>query len=95
VLLRARAIENAAFVVASATVQAPDAADGDVFPTYGHALAVDPWGRVLAELGEAPRAWQVVELDLSEVERIRTTLPALRSARPDVYTREPVIVQVT
>ena len=95
VLLRARAIENAAFVVASATVQAPDATGGDVFPTYGHALAVDPWGRVLADLGEERRAWQVVELDLSEVERIRTALPALRSARPDVYAREPVIVQVT
>jgi len=36
-----------------------------------------------------------VVLDLSEVEQIRTALPALRSARPDVYAREPVIVQVT
>jgi predicted amidohydrolase len=95
VLLRARAIENQAFVVASATVRATDADGGDVFPTYGHALVVDPWGRVLADLGEAQRAWQVVELDLSEVERIRTALPALASVRPDAYTREPVIVQVT
>ena len=95
VLLRARAIENSAFVVASATVQDPDATGGDVFPTYGHALAVDPWGRVLAELGEQQRAWQVVELDLAEVERVRTTLPALRSARPDVYAREPMFLQVT
>jgi predicted amidohydrolase len=95
VLLRARAIENAAFVVASATVHDPDAVGVDVFPTYGHALAVDPWGRVLADLGAERRAWQVVELDLSEVEQIRTALPALRSARPDVYAREPIIVQVT
>src|SRR6478609_2497653 len=90
-----RALENAAFVVASATVQAPEATAGDVFPTYGHALAVDPWGRVLADLGEERRAWQVLELDLSEVEQIRTALPALRNTRPDVYAREPVIVQVT
>jgi len=92
VLLRARAIENSAFVVASATV---GAAGGPAFPTYGHALAVDPWGRVLADLGEAQRAWQVVELDLGEVERVRTALPALRSARPDVYAREPVFVHVS
>lgn len=90
-LLRARAIENAAFVVASATVG--DAAD-DAFPTYGHALAVDPWGSVLADLGADTPAYRVVELDLDSVARTRQKLPVLAGVRPDVYTTRPVVLTV-
>src|SRR5581483_7938682 len=70
VLLRARAIENGAFVVASATVRG----EGDAFETFGHALVVGPWGDVRADLGDAPRAWTVVELDLDEVAAARRRL---------------------
>ncbi|MFB7441618.1 nitrilase-related carbon-nitrogen hydrolase [Streptomyces mirabilis] len=88
VLLRARAIENGAFVVASATVHGEQPGE-DAFETYGHALAVAPWGEVLADLGDTRSAHRVVELDLAAVERARTTLPVLEQSRPDVYAGVP------
>lgn len=76
VLLRARAIETGSFVVAAA--QAGQHADGR--DTYGHALVVDPWGRVLEDLGESIGE-TVVALDLAEVADVRARIPALRHAR--------------
>jgi predicted amidohydrolase len=87
-LLRARAIENACFVVASATVRGTDGTDA--FETYGHALIVDPWGKVVTELGiEAPIA-RVLELDTSLVTAARTMLPVLNSVRPEAYQAAPL-----
>ncbi|GII63731.1 amidohydrolase [Sphaerisporangium krabiense] len=91
-LLRARAVENAAYVVASATVRGAEG--GDAFPTYGHALAAGPWGEVLADLGEAPAACRVVELDLAEVARRRESLPVLRGVRPGAYRVPAEIIDV-
>lgn len=91
VLLRARAIESAAYVVASATVRGTDGTDA--FETYGHALAVAPWGEVLADLGEESPAWTVLELPLAEVTRVRDVLPVLRGVRPDASCAEPAIIQ--
>jgi predicted amidohydrolase len=72
VLLRARAIETGAFVLAAA--QAGQHADGRV--TYGHALAVGPWGEVLADLGETAPTIRVLNLDLTAVGRARAQVPA-------------------
>jgi predicted amidohydrolase len=90
-LLRARAVENSAFVVASATVRG---AEDDAFPTYGHALAAGPWGEVLADLGTAPAASRVLELDLGEAARRRETLPVLRGVRPDAYGIPAEIIDI-
>lgn len=93
-LLRARAIENGCFVVAPATVRSPAGPGHDAFETFGHALAVDPWGRVLADLGDAERDVAVIELDLALVATARQTLPVLRQTRADAYAaplREIVI----
>lgn len=77
VLVRARAIETGAFVLAAA--QSGAHADGR--ETWGHALVVDPWGRVLADLGtEAPRI-AVVDLDLDRVDAARRQIPALETGR--------------
>jgi predicted amidohydrolase len=84
VLLRARAIENAAYVVASATVHDPHG-NTDAFPTYGHGVIVDPWGTVLTDLGQEPRAVRVVELDLHQVRSVRESLPVLRGVQPQAY----------
>lgn len=96
-LLGARAIENACFVVASATVRGADeaarAADG--FQTFGHALVVGPWGEVLTDLGEAVEAAQVVDLDLDDVEAVRDKLPVLRQGRPAAYSSAPRTIPVT
>ncbi|TSD40262.1 carbon-nitrogen hydrolase family protein [Rhodococcus sp. KBS0724] len=92
-LLRARAIENLAFVVAPATVHSPNAESTDAFATYGHALAVSPWGEVLADLGCSPAAVTVVELDLSAVATARTKLPVLKGRRAaEVYGSGPKVI---
>jgi len=77
VLLRARAIETGAFIVAAA--QAGVHEDGR--ETYGHSLVVDPWGQVLLDMGTDPGT-ALVALDLAEVARTRARIPNLQHARP-------------
>jgi predicted amidohydrolase len=77
VLLRARAIEAGAFVVAAA--QSGRHEDGR--ETYGHSLVVDPWGRVLLDLGDQVGVG-FVDLDLALVDEVRGRLPAIRHRRP-------------
>jgi deaminated glutathione amidase len=91
VLLRARAIESAAYVVAPATIRGDDGSDA--FETYGHALVVGPWGEVLADLGETAPAWRVLDLPLSEVTRVRDTLPVLRGVRTSASCAAPAIIE--
>ncbi len=78
VLLRARAIENGAFVIASAQVGHHD----DGRKTYGHALVVDPWGEVICDMGGDAPGLAVVDLDLSQIARTRRQIPALTHDRP-------------
>lgn len=77
VLLRARAIEAGAFVIAAA--QTGVHADGRA--THGHSLAVDPWGEVLLDMGETA-GLGFVELDPARVADVRARVPALRHRRP-------------
>ncbi|GAA3717114.1 carbon-nitrogen hydrolase family protein [Sphingomonas cynarae] len=77
VLLRARAIEAGAFVVAAAQTGTHE--DGRA--TYGHSLAVDPWGAVMLDMGEAP-GLAVVDLDPARPDEVRARIPALRHRRP-------------
>jgi predicted amidohydrolase len=77
VLLRARAIETGAFVVAPS--QCGTAPDGTL-ARYGHSLIVDPWGEVLADGGE-DEGVIVADLDLSGVAAARRMIPALRHDR--------------
>jgi predicted amidohydrolase len=76
-LVRARAIENGAFVLAPA--QCGTHAEGR--RTFGHSLIVDPWGEVLADGGEDVGV-VVADLDLSAAARARTRIPALHHERP-------------
>ena len=76
-LLRARAIETGAFLVAAA--QSGEHDDGRA--TYGHSLVVDPWGTVLLDMGENPDG-AIVDIDLTMVATTRARIPALANARP-------------
>ena len=81
--MRARAIETGCFVPAPAsTGEHPviAAEGGRVRQTYGHSLAVDPWGEVLADGGESTGA-VLVDLDLSRVAETRARIPSLANAR--------------
>jgi predicted amidohydrolase len=80
VLLRARAIETGAFVLAAAQWGAHASSTGRARETYGHSLAVDPWGAVLADAGEGVGV-TLVDLDLTLVEDARRKIPALANAR--------------
>ena len=76
VLLRARAIENLAFVFAPAQA----GVHGKGRASHGHAMVVDPWGSVLAQVPEGEGV-AVAELDLERQDRLRRELPALDHRR--------------
>jgi deaminated glutathione amidase len=76
VLLRARAIENLAYVVAPA--QAGHHGGGR--SSHGHALILDPWGGILAQVPDGEGV-AVAELDFARQDRLRRELPALTHAR--------------
>lgn len=77
VLLRARAIENGAYVIASAQVGSHPGNR----QTYGHALIVDPWGNVLADAGESVGV-VYAEIDPAKVLEARAKIPSLEHDRP-------------
>lgn len=77
VLVRARAIENQCFVVAPDQYGAGTAG----VPTYGNSLIIDPWGGILARGAEDKEEILYADLDLTEIERVRTRLPALNNRR--------------
>ena len=79
VLLRARAIENGAYVVAAAGC---GAGGPGAIAAWGHSMVVDPWGRVVAQAG-MDEAIVRAELDLSLVAAARRQIPALANMRPD------------
>ena len=75
-LMRARAIETGAYVLAPA--QCGQHAGGR--KTYGHALIIDPWGEILADGGEEP-GFVTAELDMAKVEEARRMVPSLEHDR--------------
>jgi deaminated glutathione amidase len=84
VLLRARAIENQMFVLAAA--QGGFHVNGR--ETYGHSALVDPWGRVVAQLGRNPGVL-VADLSCDCVGRIRTLFPAVHHRRLSCEVQVP------
>jgi deaminated glutathione amidase len=79
-LLRARAVENQAYVVAPA--QWGRKADGRW--TYGRSMIVDPWGTVLATCPDRD-GFALATLDLDYLDRFRAEFPALANRRPEAY----------
>ena len=76
VLLRARAIENQAYVIASA--------QGGLHEngrrTWGHSMVIDPWGQVMALQAEGPGV-VLADIDIEHLHRVREQLPALQHRR--------------
>ena len=79
-LLRARAIENGAFVLAPAQTGFHAEAGGKGRRTYGHSLAIAPWGEVLADGGTDPGV-TLVDIDLTQVADARGRVPSLQHDR--------------
>ena len=80
VLLRTRAIETGCFVLAAAQTGTHSATRGRVRETYGHSLAVAPWGEVIAD-GGSEAGITMVDLDLAEVAKARSRVPSLTNGR--------------
>lgn len=76
-LLRARAVEASAYVVAAAQVGTHE----DGRQTYGHSLVVDPWGEVLMDLGGEKPGLGFAEIDPARIAAVRAQLPSLANRR--------------
>ncbi len=76
-LLKARAIENGAWVIAAA--QAGEHEDGRT--TYGHSMIVSPWGTIKADLGGDQSRQMTIEIDLGEADTARARIPSLANER--------------
>jgi len=83
ILLRLRAVDNQIFTVGAG----PARDENGIYVSYGNSIAVDPWGRILYRADEK-EGMGVVDLDLSETQKVREQLPLLDSMRPDVYKIE-------
>lgn len=80
VLLRARAIENQAFVIASnQSGEAPPH-----YSSYGNSMIVDPWGVVLARAADGEGVIEA-ELDLARQDEVRASLPSLANRQAQAY----------
>jgi deaminated glutathione amidase len=77
ILLRARAIENGAFLIAAA--QAGLHEDGR--ETFGHSMIIDPWGKVLASAGGSGEGIVLAEIDVADVKAARAKIPNLKNGR--------------
>ena len=75
VLLRARAIETGAWVIAAAQVGKHE----DGRETYGHSLIINPWGKVIVDLGGSKTNQVSIAIDISEVEQARSMIPSAKN----------------
>lgn len=76
-MIKARALENGCYVIA------PDQV-GNIY--IGHSMVVDPFGRVLVEMGERD-GLEIIDIDLTLVQEVRQKLPLLQNRRADVYRK--------
>jgi predicted amidohydrolase len=76
-MMRARAVEASAYVVAAAQVGTHQ----DGRQTYGHSLVVDPWGEVLLDMGGETPGLGFAELDPARIAEVRAQLPSLANRR--------------
>ncbi|XP_062699077.1 nitrilase and fragile histidine triad fusion protein NitFhit [Aedes albopictus] len=81
VLLRARAIENQCFVIASAQI----GFHNKKRESYGHAMVVNPWGVILGQASQQDLDVVVVELDFDKLANVRQNMPCFEHRRDDIY----------
>jgi deaminated glutathione amidase len=79
ILLRARAVENQAFVVAADQVGPAGEKE-----SWGHSMIIDPWGEVLARI-DSGEGFVAAELDFSRQDDVREQLPSLANRVPSAY----------
>ncbi|USG60711.1 carbon-nitrogen hydrolase family protein [Sneathiella marina] len=88
ILLRARAIENGAYVIAPAQC----GQNSEKRRTYGHSMIINPWGEKIAEMGEET-GFITADIDTDQIKRRRQQIPNLKNNRD--FTFEPAIYDAT
>lgn len=83
ILLRARAVESQAYLLAAAQAGIHQTANGAERRTYGHSLLVDPWGRVLADGGAHQPGVLSARLSRTEIDKVRRQIPMRQHRRLD------------
>ena len=79
-LFRARALDNQVFTVGVAPALNEDAS----YHSYGHSIAVNPWGEVICQLGFEEEL-KIIDIDLDEIKKVRNEIPVLKNKRNDLY----------
>ena len=79
-LMRARAVDNQAYVIGAS----PALNAAAEYKAYGHSMIVDPWARVLTIADEAETVL-ISKIDFRTLDRVREELPLLRHRKPEVY----------
>ena len=79
-MFRQRAVESQCYVIGTAPARDPESS----YISWGHSIAVDPWGTILTQM-EEKEGIRVVELDLEYVDQVRQELPLLAHRRTDLY----------
>ena len=79
-LFRSRALDNQVYAIGVAPALDEDAS----YNSYGHSIAVNPWGEVIEELDYSEEL-KIVEIDLDEIKRVREEIPVLKNRRTDLY----------
>lgn len=87
VLLRARAIENQAYVIASGQIGKHQPNDSTC---YGHSVIIDPWGTVIVQAPDT-EGIVVADLDFEYLNKLRQQLPSLANRRPAAYRDRSVV----
>lgn len=83
-LMRTRAVECQCYVIAAAQAGLHNE-DGNRRQSWGHAIAVDPWGKVLAEFDGTSSGVKVVEVQPDALEDVRNKMPLSMQRRYDIY----------
>ena len=79
-LFRSRALDNQTYAIGVAPALDRDAS----YNSYGHSIAVNPWGEVIGEL-DYEEELRIVKIDLDEIKRVRDEIPVLKNRRTDLY----------
>ena len=79
-LFRARALDNQVFCIGVA----PALNENASYHSYGHSIAVNPWGEVICQLGQKEEL-KIIEIDLDEIKKVREEIPVLKNKRNDLY----------
>ena len=79
-MFRQRAVESQCYVIGTAPARDPDSS----YISWGHSIAVDPWGTILTQMDEK-EGIRIIEIDLDYADKVRRELPLLAHRRTDLY----------